>query len=74
MEVDELAASLVTGRGFIRAFWAELRKRRAEDPGATQQDAFWYLNNHFEEVFGEPRFPSFDAFRKYRDRRRHRGR
>ena len=59
---------LVTGRGFVRVFWDELRERRAEDSTVTQRAVFDDLNDLFEETFGEPKFPSWEAFRKYRDR------
>ena len=59
---------LVTESGFIEAFWERLRERRRKDPSVSQEAVFEELNEEYREVFGEDRFPSFDAFRKRRDR------
>ena len=59
---------LVTESGFIEAFWERLRDRRRKDPSVSQEAVFEELNEEYREVFGEDRFPSFDAFRKRRDR------
>ncbi|MBQ7911902.1 MAG: hypothetical protein IJ363_14095 [Clostridia bacterium] len=58
---------LVTRGGFINVFWEELRRRRSADRNVTQRDVYEELDAHREEVYGEPLFPSFDAFRVYRD-------
>lgn len=70
MEISEQVRPLVTRRGFVRAFWRELRRRRGEDPRVTQEDTYNELEDLYRETFGEPQFPSFDAFRMWRDRRR----
>lgn len=57
---------LVTDAGFIEEFWRRLREA---DPGTTQEDIFDRMNEEYKNVFGEDRFPSFDAFRKRRDRK-----
>lgn len=59
---------LVTDAGFIREFWRRLREMRETDPSVSQETAFEILDEEYRSVFGEPRFPSFDAFRKCRDR------
>jgi hypothetical protein len=58
---------LVTRGGFINVFWEELRRRRSSDRNVTQRDVYEELDARREEVYGEPLFPSFDAFRVYRD-------
>ena len=60
---------LASEAGFIEAFWEHLWKARVANPLATQREVFEYLNNYYEEKVGEPRYPSFDAFRVRRDRR-----
>lgn len=59
---------LVTDTGFITEFWRRLREMRETDPSVTQETVFDILNEEYQDIFGEPRFPSFDAFRKCRDR------
>jgi len=70
MEINDNVRPLVTRRGFVRAFWRELRRRRGEDPTLTQEDIYNELEDCYREAFGEPQFPSFQAFRKWRDRRK----
>ena len=64
------ARDLVTFRSFLSRFWEEYRSGRH----GSQEDTFDYLDAIYFEEFGEHRFPSFDAFRKRRDRkyRKHR--
>lgn len=58
---------LVTRGAFVAVFWEELRRRRSGNPGITQREVYEDIDAHREEVYGEPLFPSFDAFRMYRD-------
>lgn len=58
-------AHLVTDDGFIEEFWKLIRSM----PGATHEQVFEILNEEYRNFFGEDRFPSFDAFRKKRDRK-----
>lgn len=60
---------LITETSFIETFWAELRARRAVGSRITHKQLFEIMNDFYEEQTGEPRFPSFDAFRKCRDRK-----
>lgn len=66
--IEEDIYRLVTRKGFEEAFWKTLRQWRAEEPKVTQRRVFEYLNDLYEETFGEPKFVSFDSFRMYRDR------
>ncbi len=56
---------LVTFKSFLSHFWQEYRSGKYR----SQEDVFDYLDDIYFEQFGEHRFPSFDAFRKARDRR-----
>ena len=56
---------LVSFDGFLQAFWREYR-----ESGGTQREVFGRLNAAYLKAFGVPRFRTFDAFRKQRDRRR----
>lgn len=61
---DEMK-SLVSLEGFTAEFWREYR-----ETGETQQEVFDRLNTAYYHAFGVYRFPSYDAFRKQRDRKR----
>lgn len=58
---------LVTRGAFIGVFWEELRERRKATPTVSQREVYEIIDARREEVYGEPLFPSFDAFRMYRD-------
>lgn len=63
--MTEEMKNLVSLEGFTDAFWREYR-----ETGGTQRAVFERLNDAYHEAFGVYRFPSFDSFRKQRDRRR----
>lgn len=60
-EIDP--TTLVTLRDFTDAFW-----KVYSEGGRCQEDVYLELDSIYFERFGEHRFPSFDAFRKRRDR------
>lgn len=60
---------MASTKGFIALFWETLIEYRKAGNGISQRKVFEQLNEEWEEEIGEPRFPSFDAFRKVRDRR-----
>lgn len=62
--------SLVTFDGFEKEFWSNYRNYNSAGFKVSQEQVFDELNQLFDDYFGEPRFPSFDAFRKQRDRHR----
>lgn len=66
--ISEKVYRMVTRHGFVSVYWEELVKKRKEDKDASAEAVFDELNGIFEAEFGEPRFPSYDAFRMYRNR------
>ena len=54
---------LVTLRSFTATFW-----KVYGSCSSNQQEVFYALDGLYFETFGEHRFPSFDAFRKRRER------
>lgn len=68
--IDNQVYQMITRRGFIALFWAELTERRRGNPAITYEQVFHDLNEHYREEFGEPRYRSYEAFRKDRDRHR----
>lgn len=66
----ETVKRIVTDSGFIAEFWDRLRLYRQAIPTTTHRAVFEELNALFEAEYGEPKYKSFDAFRKRRDGRR----
>lgn len=66
--IDARVYRMVTRRGFIDLFWLTLTERRRQDPAITHEQVYHELNELYLQEFGEPRYRSFDAFRKDRDR------
>lgn len=62
--------TLVTFDGFEKEFWSNYRNYNSAGFKMSQEQVFDELNSLYSDYFGEPRFPSFDAFRKRRDRHR----
>ena len=67
--MEDKLKTMASRDGFIRLFWTTLAERRQADPHVTQETVFEDMNDYYEEQIGEPRFKSFDAFRKCRDKR-----
>ena len=63
--MDDQLKNLISLEGFTDAFWREYR-----ETGDTQRAVFERLNTAYHDEFGVYRFPSYDAFRKQRDRKR----
>lgn len=66
--MEEIQRLLGTRSGFLKAFWDESKRRLREHGVSVHADVYDYLEDICRETFGEPRFPSYEAFRKYRDR------
>lgn len=66
--IDTRVYRMVTRKGFIELFWHTLRDRRKQDAAVTHEQVFQELNELYRQEFGEPRYRSFCAFRKDRDR------
>lgn len=67
--MEDRIKRLVSGGGFIEAFWERLRADRAAGGKTSQREIFEQLNDEYYDFFGVDRFPSFGAFRMFRDRR-----
>lgn len=68
--MEELEKKLVTDRGFIDEFWSRVSDAQLSGHYVTHIAVFEELNGIYESAFGEPKFPSYDAFRMRRDRHR----
>lgn len=66
--MENLYRMLGSRPGFVEAFWKETAKRQREGIKSTHAEVFEYLDDKCNEYFGYSRFPSFEAFRKFRDR------
>ncbi|WP_322154989.1 hypothetical protein [Paratractidigestivibacter sp.] len=68
--IDNEVYQMITRKGFIALFWAELAESRRNDPTVTYEQVFQKLNERYLQEFGEPRYRSYEAFRKDRDKHR----
>lgn len=60
---------MVSPAGFLRVFYRYLRVQRETCPTLSQRAAFEALNDAYEAEYEVPRFPSYDAFKKFLSRR-----
>lgn len=67
--MTDILKKLASRRGFVDEFWARLKQYRAGGMNVTHIEVFNELNDLWEAEIGEPRFPSYNAFRKYRDKK-----
>lgn len=67
--INDRQQAVLSREGFIEQFWKDLRELQRKGVKATQEDVFDMLEEEYENITGRPLFPSFDAFRKYRNRR-----
>lgn len=62
--------TMVTSEGFEAIFWQKLRLLRYGNPLISRKDAFYIINEKYEEHYGKPRYKSYDAFRMAMKRRK----
>lgn len=67
-DLEQLSTQMVSGCGFIAAFWTRLIEYRKADIPISQRQVFDELNDFYESRYGQPRFPSYDAFKKFKRR------
>ena len=60
---------IATRIGFVEVFWEDLSDRRKAGEKTSHLDVFIDLENLYEDTFGRELFPSFDAFRFFRDQK-----
>ena len=66
MESD--VVRMVSLSGFIEVFWERVRADRGNGGGQTYMQIYAEMESDFLHQYGITRFPSYDAFRKARDR------
>lgn len=59
---------MVSKTGFIDLFWEQVRDDRKAGGRKSYQQIYREMEEAFEADFKVTRFPSYDAFRKIRDR------
>lgn len=59
---------MVTGRGFSEVFWERIRADRRKGGKLTFRACYAQMELEYEAEYGEPRYPSYEAFRKARER------
>lgn len=61
---------MVSLTGFIEVFWERVRADRGNGGGQTYMQIYEGMEGDFSRKYGITRFPSYDAFRKARDRQK----
>lgn len=69
MTMDEIT-KMATRSGFVEVFWDRLRGLRRIGRMDTPKQIYEGMELEHEEKYGVFRFPTYDAFRKYKDRHR----
>jgi hypothetical protein len=59
---------MVTGRGFSEVFWERIQSDRRKGGKLTFRACYAQMELEYEAEYGEPRYPSYEAFRKARER------
>lgn len=59
---------MVTRRGFSEVFWERIRTDRRNGGKLTFRACYSQMELEYEAEYGEPRYPSYEAFRKARER------
>lgn len=59
---------MVTGRGFSEVFWERVQADRRAGGKLTFRACYAQMELEYEAEYGEPRYPSYEAFRKARER------
>ena len=67
--MDELKL-MATRPGFVEVFWRRLRGARRTNSKTTWRQVFNEMEDVFQGEYGQPLWPSFDAFRQYMKRMR----
>ena len=61
---------MVSVSGFIDVFWDRVRADRGDGGNQTYKEIYADMEADFSHKYGITRFPSYDAFRKARDRQK----
>lgn len=61
---------MVSLSGFIDVFWDRVKANRIDGGNQTYKEIYADMEADFSHQYGITRFPSYDAFRKARDRQK----
>ncbi len=65
--MDEIT-KMATRPGFTEVFWQRLRANRRAGGADSRKQIYDAMDVQYEEKYGRPCFPSYDAFKKYLNR------
>jgi len=63
MSYSDRVLKMIHPKEFDRLFWKEVSKHK------THEQAFDRLNDEYKQATGQPRYSSYDSYRKARDTR-----
>lgn len=69
MTMDEIT-KMATRSGFVDVFWSRLQDLRRIGRLDTPRQIYDVMENEHEAKYGIARFPSYEAFKKYKNRHR----
>lgn len=69
MTMDDIT-KMATRSGFVEVFWCRLQGLRRIGRQDTARQIYDKMEQEHEEKYGIERFPSYEAFRKFKDRHR----
>jgi hypothetical protein len=67
IEIDSDIVRMMTKQGFKDLFDETFKEAKKQDQKITQEQIFNLLNEKWTAIIGEPRYSSYDAFRRRKD-------
>lgn len=59
---------MATRQGFVDVFWARLKAARRSGAVDSRKQIYDLMEEEYEAQYGQTCFPSYEAFKKYRNR------
>ena len=70
IDMENDLVKMVSLSGFIDVFWDRVKANRIDGGNQTYKEIYADMEADFSHRYGITRFPSYDAFRKARDRQK----
>lgn len=70
IDMENDLVKMVSLSGFIDVFWDRVKANRIDGGNQTYKEIYADMEADFSHRYGVTRFPSYDAFRKARDRQK----
>lgn len=67
--LTQRVVQMLSKKGFVALFWADLKTARKTDPKATHEQVYNLLENEYRKATNQRRYSSFKSFLVVRDRK-----